>query len=60
MVEFREECGPLPIVVAKPNGPIREDPESEEVALDVKLEWKEVKAAQGMKSRWADVKRAVW
>uniref|UniRef100_A0A8C6VBF9 Small ribosomal subunit protein uS5m n=1 Tax=Naja naja TaxID=35670 RepID=A0A8C6VBF9_NAJNA len=60
VVEFRDECGPLPIVVGKPNGPVREDPEPEEAALDVRLEWKEVKATQGMRSKWADVKRAVW
>ncbi|KAM6460976.1 small ribosomal subunit protein uS5m [Liasis olivaceus] len=60
VVEFREECGPLPIVVAKPSGMVREDPEPEEKALDVKLEWKEVKAAQGIKSKWAGVKRPVW
>ncbi|XP_007424494.2 28S ribosomal protein S5, mitochondrial [Python bivittatus] len=60
VVEFREECGPLPIVVAKPSGMVREDPEPEEKALGVKLEWKEVKAAQGIKSKWADVKRPVW
>ncbi|KAG8123123.1 hypothetical protein E2320_018477, partial [Naja naja] len=59
VVEFRDECGPLPIVVGKPNGPVREDPEPEEAALDVRLEWKEVKATQGMRSKWADVKRAV-
>uniref|UniRef100_A0ACB8G9Z6 28S ribosomal protein S5, mitochondrial n=1 Tax=Sphaerodactylus townsendi TaxID=933632 RepID=A0ACB8G9Z6_9SAUR len=61
VVEFREECGPLPIVVAAPQGVLREDPEPEDEVPDVKLEWNEVKAAQGMKkSPWASVKRTVW
>ncbi|XP_054839362.1 28S ribosomal protein S5, mitochondrial [Eublepharis macularius] len=61
MVEFREECGPLPIVVAAPQGVLRKDPEPENEVPDTKLEWDEVKAAQGMKkSPWANVKRTVW
>lgn len=59
MVEFREECGPLPIVVASPRGALRKDPEPEEEVSDVKLDWEEVKAAQGMKrSVWSRLKRA--
>lgn len=58
-MEFREECGPLPIVVASPQGPLRKDPEPEDEVPDTKLDWKEVKAAQGMqRSVWSNVKRA--
>ncbi|KAL8185199.1 UNVERIFIED_CONTAM: 28S ribosomal protein S5, mitochondrial [Gekko kuhli] len=61
VVEFHEECGPLPIVVAAPQGVLREEPEPEDEVPDVKLEWNEVKAAQGMKkSPWANVRRTVW
>ncbi|XP_053169700.1 28S ribosomal protein S5, mitochondrial isoform X2 [Hemicordylus capensis] len=61
VVELREECGPLPIVVARPKGAIREDPEPVDEVPDIKLEWNEVKAAQGMKkSIWANVRRTVW
>lgn len=59
VVEFREECGPLPIVVASPQGPLRKDPEPEDEVPNTKLDWKEVKAAQGMqRSVWSNVKRA--
>ncbi|XP_068042568.1 small ribosomal subunit protein uS5m isoform X2 [Anomalospiza imberbis] len=59
VVEFREEQGPLPIVVALPQGTVREEPEPEEEVPDTKLEWREVKEAQGMvKSPWARVRRA--
>uniref|UniRef100_A0A8C8BKV8 Small ribosomal subunit protein uS5m n=1 Tax=Otus sunia TaxID=257818 RepID=A0A8C8BKV8_9STRI len=58
VVEFREEQGPLPIVVALPEGTVREDPEPEDVVPDTKLEWSEVKEAQGMtKSPWINVRR---
>ncbi|XP_076689561.2 small ribosomal subunit protein uS5m isoform X2 [Callospermophilus lateralis] len=59
VVEFREECGPLPIVVASPRGALRKDPEPEEEVPDIRLDWEEVKAAQGMKrSIWSGLKRA--
>nr|KAF6429906.1 mitochondrial ribosomal protein S5 [Molossus molossus] len=59
VVEFREECGPLPIVVASPQGALRKDPEPEDEVPDIKLDWEEVKAAQGMKrSVWSGLKRA--
>ncbi|EPY86274.1 28S ribosomal protein S5, mitochondrial [Camelus ferus] len=59
VVEFREECGPLPIVVASPHGALRKDPEPEEDVPDIKLDWEDVKAAQGMKrSVWSGLKRA--
>uniref|UniRef100_A0A8D2BD52 Small ribosomal subunit protein uS5m n=1 Tax=Sciurus vulgaris TaxID=55149 RepID=A0A8D2BD52_SCIVU len=59
VVEFREERGPLPIVVASPRGALRKEPEPEEEVPDVKLDWDEVKAAQGTKrSVWAGLKRA--
>lgn len=58
-MEFREECGPLPIVVASPRGALRKDPEPEDEVPDVKLDWEEVKTAQGMKrSAWLGLKRA--
>ncbi|XP_026701906.1 28S ribosomal protein S5, mitochondrial-like [Athene cunicularia] len=61
VVEFREEQGPLPIVVALPEGTVREDPEPEDVVPDTKLEWSEVKAAQGMtRSPWINVRRMAW
>nr|XP_060610471.1 small ribosomal subunit protein uS5m [Anolis sagrei ordinatus] len=60
VVEYRDECGPLPIIVAKPDGVVREDPEPVDEVPDIKLEWDEVKAAQGMKkSVWANVRRTV-
>ncbi|XP_077884021.1 uncharacterized protein LOC144368940 [Ictidomys tridecemlineatus] len=49
VVEFREECGPLPILVASPRGALRKDPEPEEEVPNIRLDWEEVKAAQGMK-----------
>ncbi|XP_064411896.1 28S ribosomal protein S5, mitochondrial isoform X2 [Latimeria chalumnae] len=61
VVEFREECGPLPLIVASPYGDVRKEPEPEDEIPDTKLDWNEVKAAQGMKrSIWANVKRTVW
>lgn len=61
VVEFREEQGPLPIVVALPEGTIRGDPEPEYDVPDTKLEWSEVKVAQGMKkSPWTNVRQRVW
>lgn len=58
VVEFREECGPLPIVVASPKGALRKDPEPEDEVPNIKLDWEEVKAAQGMKrSVWSSLKR---
>ncbi|KAF4016088.1 hypothetical protein G4228_007627 [Cervus hanglu yarkandensis] len=59
VVEFREECGPLPIVVASPQGALRKDPEPEDEVPDIKLDWDDVKAEQGMKrSVWSGLKRA--
>ncbi|NWW40351.1 RT05 protein, partial [Panurus biarmicus] len=43
VVEFREEQGPLPLVVALPRGSVREEPEPEHEVPDTKLEWREVK-----------------
>uniref|UniRef100_A0A8C6QYH7 Small ribosomal subunit protein uS5m n=2 Tax=Nannospalax galili TaxID=1026970 RepID=A0A8C6QYH7_NANGA len=58
VVEFREECGPLPIVVASPQGTLSKEPEPEPEVPDIKLDWQEVKAMQGMKrSVWAGLKR---
>lgn len=61
VVEFREECGPLPIVLASPKGEVHQQLDDEDEVPDTKLYWNEVKAAQGMKrSVWANVKRTVW
>ncbi|KAM4695019.1 small ribosomal subunit protein uS5m [Discoglossus pictus] len=61
VVEFRDECGPMPRIVATPMGALRKDPEPEGEVPDTKLDWDEVKAAQGMKSSiWANVKRTIW
>lgn len=58
-MEFREECGPLPIVVASPRGALRKDPEPEDEVPDCILDWGEVKATQGVKrSVWSGLKRA--
>ncbi|XP_048453299.1 28S ribosomal protein S5, mitochondrial [Rhincodon typus] len=60
VVEFRSERGPLPLIVASPRGPVRKTPEPDEIP-DTKLDWSEVKAAQGTKqSVWANVKRTIW
>ncbi|XP_058134072.1 small ribosomal subunit protein uS5m isoform X1 [Dasypus novemcinctus] len=59
VVEFREECGPLPVVVASPRGALRKDPEPEDDVPDTRLDWEEVRAAQGMKRTvWSGLKRA--
>ncbi|XP_056423515.1 28S ribosomal protein S5, mitochondrial isoform X1 [Hyla sarda] len=61
VVEFREECGPLPRIVASPQGALSTIPEAEGEIPDVKLDWNEVKLTQGLKrSIWANVKRTVW
>ncbi|XP_053568574.1 28S ribosomal protein S5, mitochondrial [Bombina bombina] len=61
VVEFRDECGPLPRIVASPQGALRKDPEPEGEVPNTKLDWDEVKSAQGMKrSKWANVKRTIW
>lgn len=59
VVEFREECGPLPIVVASPHGALSKEPEPEPEVPDTKLDWQDVKAMQGMKrSVWFNLKRS--
>ncbi|XP_005068647.1 28S ribosomal protein S5, mitochondrial [Mesocricetus auratus] len=59
VVEFREECGPLPIVVASPQGALSKEPEPEPEVPDIRLDWQEVKALQGMKrSVWSGLKRS--
>lgn len=59
VVEFREECGPLPIVVASPQGALSKEPEPEPEVPDTKLDWQEIKAMQGMKrSVWSGLKRS--
>ncbi|XP_023652151.1 small ribosomal subunit protein uS5m [Paramormyrops kingsleyae] len=60
VVEFRHETGPLPHVVASPAKGARPEPEPEGEVPDTKLEWDEVRAAQGQRrSPWAGVKRTV-
>ncbi|XP_036040183.1 28S ribosomal protein S5, mitochondrial [Onychomys torridus] len=59
VVEFREECGPLPILVASPQGALSKEPEPEPEVPDIKLDWQEIKAMQGMKrSVWSGLKRS--
>ncbi|XP_069625100.1 small ribosomal subunit protein uS5m isoform X1 [Ranitomeya imitator] len=61
VVEFRDECGPLPRIVASPQGALSTVPEPEGEIPDTKLDWEEVKVAQGLKrSIWANVKRTIW
>ncbi|XP_066552979.1 small ribosomal subunit protein uS5m isoform X4 [Amia ocellicauda] len=61
VVEFQNVCGPLPFVVASPHKGAREQPEKEDEIPDTRLDWGDVKAAQGMKrSIWANVKRTIW
>ncbi|KAJ8366052.1 hypothetical protein SKAU_G00148830 [Synaphobranchus kaupii] len=61
VVEFQGERGPLPLLVASPTGGARPNPEPQDEIPDTKLDWGEVRAAQGMKrSAWANVKRTVW
>ncbi|KAM3931546.1 small ribosomal subunit protein uS5m [Leptodactylus fuscus] len=61
VVEFREECGPLPRIVASPQGALSTVPEPEGEIPDTKLDWDEVKVTQGLKrSIWANVKRTIW
>nr|XP_046258431.1 28S ribosomal protein S5, mitochondrial [Scatophagus argus] len=61
VVEFRSQQGPLPTVVASPKDGARTDPEPEDEIPNTRLNWREVRSAQGLKrSAWADVKRTVW
>ncbi|XP_064124464.1 small ribosomal subunit protein uS5m isoform X2 [Loxodonta africana] len=58
VVEFREECGPLPIVVASPQSTLRKNPEPEEEVPNIRLDWNDVKTMQGIKrSVWSGLKR---
>ncbi|XP_077468811.1 small ribosomal subunit protein uS5m [Stigmatopora argus] len=61
VVEYRRECGPLPMVVASPKEGARAQPEPEDEIPDTRLHWDDVRAAQGLKrSIWAGVKRTIW
>ncbi|XP_018414321.1 PREDICTED: 28S ribosomal protein S5, mitochondrial [Nanorana parkeri] len=61
VVEFRDECGPLPRIVATPHGPLSTVPEPEGEIVDTPLDWDDVKVTQGIKrSVWANVKRTIW
>ncbi|XP_057703834.1 28S ribosomal protein S5, mitochondrial [Corythoichthys intestinalis] len=61
VVEYRQERGPLPVVVASPKEGARAQPEPEDEIPDTRLHWADVQAAQGLKrSIWAGVKHTVW
>ncbi|XP_054655017.1 28S ribosomal protein S5, mitochondrial [Dunckerocampus dactyliophorus] len=61
VVEFRQERGPLPVVVASPKMGARANPEPEDEILNTRLNWDDVRASQGFKrSIWAGVKRTMW
>ncbi|XP_066451916.1 small ribosomal subunit protein uS5m isoform X2 [Eleutherodactylus coqui] len=61
VVEFREELGPYPLIVASPQGTLSTIPEPVGEIPNTKLDWDDVKVTQGLKrSIWADVKRNVW
>lgn len=61
VVEFQSERGPLPIVVGSPKDGVRPDPEPEDEIPNTRLNWDDVRAAQGTKrSIWAGVKRTIW
>ncbi|XP_038607752.1 28S ribosomal protein S5, mitochondrial [Tachyglossus aculeatus] len=58
VVEFREESGPLPLLVASPLGVLSKEPEPQDQIPDTKLDWSEIKASQGFKrSIWSNLKR---
>ncbi|KAM6956236.1 small ribosomal subunit protein uS5m [Aplochiton taeniatus] len=61
VVEFQSERGPLPLLVARPEGGARAEPEPQDAIPNTRLHWEDVRAAQGMKrSVWAGVKRTIW
>ncbi|XP_068184326.1 small ribosomal subunit protein uS5m [Antennarius striatus] len=61
VVEFQPQRDPLPIVVASPTDETRLDPEPEDQIPNNRLDWRDIKAAQGFKrSVWANVKRSVY
>ncbi|CAN9499584.1 unnamed protein product [Ophioblennius macclurei] len=61
VVEFQNQRGPMPIVVASPKDGARPNPESEDEIPNTPLHWDDVRAAQGYKrSTWASVKRTIW
>lgn len=61
VVEFQSHRGPLPVVVASPKEGARPNPEPEDEIPNTRLNWDDVRAAQGLKrSIWAGVKRTIW
>ncbi|XP_008290228.1 small ribosomal subunit protein uS5m [Stegastes partitus] len=61
VVEFQEQRGPIPMLVASPKDGARPNPESKDDIPNTRLNYDDVKAAQGMKrSAWAGVKRTIW
>lgn len=61
VVEFKAERGPLPVVVATPDGGPRQEPERQDEIPDTRLNWEDVRTAQGSKrSVWSGLKRTIW
>ncbi|KAL6102253.1 mrps5 [Pungitius sinensis] len=61
VVEYQAQRGPLPRVVASPEGGARAEPEALDEVPDTRLNWDDVRAAQGIKrSIWGGVKRTIW
>ncbi|XP_037128607.1 28S ribosomal protein S5, mitochondrial isoform X1 [Syngnathus acus] len=61
VVEFRQERGLLPVVVASPKNGAQAQSEPEDEIPDTRLHWDDVRASQGFKrSIWAGVKRTIW
>ncbi|KAM6922924.1 LOW QUALITY PROTEIN: small ribosomal subunit protein uS5m [Lycodopsis pacificus] len=61
VVEYQSQRGPLPVVVASPRDGARPEPEPQDEIPNTRLNWDDVRAAQGMKrSLWAGVKRTIW
>ncbi|KAI4877219.1 hypothetical protein NFI96_023176, partial [Prochilodus magdalenae] len=57
VVEYRDEQGPLPIVVARPQLGAKTEPELEDEVPNTRLHWADVQAAQGMKRSPAQCQR---
>ncbi|KAG7280277.1 hypothetical protein CRUP_026818 [Coryphaenoides rupestris] len=61
VVEFQGERGPLPLLMARPEGGARAEPEPDDLISDRRLHWADVRVKQGSKrSHWATVKHTIW
>jgi len=61
VVEFQGERGPLPLLMAQPEGGACADPEPDDLISDRRLHWADVRIKQGSKrSHWASVKHTIW